>query len=227
MEKCTQTWLCGNCGKTCTRIAVRGQRPKWCGPICAEIGKRPARICEQCGDTYQGRGARFCSIRCAANARVGSNRELVKSRAIVVPRVRVPPSQLADRGGAWWLGFVSGPCSWCGTPFTATTSTWTERFCSNVCARRHRKSRYKFYPTPAVRLAIYERDRWTCQLCREPVDRNVDPLDDWAPSLDHIEPQSSALIPDHSLRNLRLAHRWCNAIRGDGTYHIEFFEEAS
>lgn len=74
------------------------------------------------------------------------------------------------------------------------------------------------------RLAIYERDGWVCQLCMEPTDRDLmstDPRNDWAPSLDHIEPQSHALIPDHSPANLRLAHRWCNSVRGDLTYYSE------
>lgn len=78
-----------------------------------------------------------------------------------------------------------------------------------------------------VRLAIYERDDWTCQLCREPIDREVHYLDDWAPSLDHIEPQSHALIPDHSPTNLRTAHRWCNAVRGAHGLNDDLFQEAS
>ncbi len=27
------------------------------------------------------------------------------------------------------------------------------------------------------------------------------------------------VVPDHSPENLRLAHRWCNAVRGDETYY--------
>jgi 5-methylcytosine-specific restriction endonuclease McrA len=65
------------------------------------------------------------------------------------------------------------------------------------------------------RLAIYERDDWTCQLCGDPVDMDADPQrDDLAPSLDHIVPRSLQAIPDHSDQNLRLAHRGCNARRG-------------
>ena len=67
----------------------------------------------------------------------------------------------------------------------------------------------------AVRLAIYERDEWTCQLCAEPVDPNLPVNDRMSPTLDHIECQSWSLIPDHSERNLRLAHRACNASRGN------------
>ena len=68
---------------------------------------------------------------------------------------------------------------------------------------------------PADRVAIYERDEWTCQLCRKPVDLAVHHLHRDAPSLDHIEPQSLALIPNHAPSNLRTAHRGCNSARGN------------
>jgi 5-methylcytosine-specific restriction endonuclease McrA len=71
---------------------------------------------------------------------------------------------------------------------------------------------------PQVRLAIYERDGWVCQLCHEPVDPDLDQSDVWGATLDHIECQSWALIPDHRPTNLRLAHRWCNSARGDERY---------
>lgn len=70
-----------------------------------------------------------------------------------------------------------------------------------------------------VRAAIYERDRWTCQLCFEPVDPDLGPSDAWAATLDHIVCQSWGEEPDHSPANLRLAHRWCNSVRGDETYY--------
>lgn len=69
--------------------------------------------------------------------------------------------------------------------------------------------------TPKARLAIYERDNWTCQLCGEPVDLHVRHLDPTAPSIDHIEPQSLALVPNHDPSNLRTAHRSCNSKRGN------------
>lgn len=68
---------------------------------------------------------------------------------------------------------------------------------------------------PADRVAIYERDGWTCQLCGKPVDLAVHHLHRDAPSLDHVEPQSLALIPNHDPSNLRTAHRGCNSARGN------------
>lgn len=68
------------------------------------------------------------------------------------------------------------------------------------------------------RLAIYERDGWTCQLCGDPVDWTLDPFDPWAATLDHIVCQAWTDEPDHSPSNLRLAHRWCNSLRGDESH---------
>jgi 5-methylcytosine-specific restriction endonuclease McrA len=68
---------------------------------------------------------------------------------------------------------------------------------------------------PKVRRSIYDRDNWTCQLCKEPIDRDAHWNDNYAPSLDHIIPQSHMLIPDHSPSNLRTSHRVCNSLRGD------------
>lgn len=73
----------------------------------------------------------------------------------------------------------------------------------------------KYWVSDARRLRIYERDRWICQLCGRPVSRFADPQrDNDAPSLDHIIPKSTQLVPDHSDSNLQLAHRGCNARRG-------------
>ena len=72
---------------------------------------------------------------------------------------------------------------------------------------------------PSVRYAIYDRDKWVCQLCMEPVDPTLVSPDPWSASLDHIECQSWVLVPDHSPANLRLAHRWCNSARNDERHY--------
>lgn len=75
--------------------------------------------------------------------------------------------------------------------------------------------RPSFYISKADRLAIYERDEWTCQLCLEPAPPTTDHLGPWSLTLDHIVCQSWTDEPDHSPSNLRLAHRWCNSVRGN------------
>ena len=76
---------------------------------------------------------------------------------------------------------------------------------------------YKISPT--VRAAVYERDGWVCQLCLDPVDPHLPFTDIWSATLDHIICRSWVTTPDHSESNLRLAHRWCNSVRGnESTY---------
>jgi 5-methylcytosine-specific restriction endonuclease McrA len=63
------------------------------------------------------------------------------------------------------------------------------------------------------RADIYERDKWTCQLCGEPVERGAKFPAPLAPSLDHIVPLSRG--GDHDITNLQTAHVRCNASRGN------------
>lgn len=62
-----------------------------------------------------------------------------------------------------------------------------------------------------VRLQVFERDGWLCQLCGDPVDPNAGPQTRSYPSIDHKVPQSLGGTDD--LTNLQTAHRWCNSIR--------------
>lgn len=114
---------------------------------------------------------------------------------------------------------MSGPCAWCREDFTIVGQV-TARYCSRSCSRKAEKARAGTFLVPVVvRLAIYERDGWTCQLCFDPVDPDLPPSDAWAATLDHIVCQSWTDEPDHSPSNLRLAHRWCNSVRGAEAYY--------
>jgi hypothetical protein len=95
------------------------------------------------------------------------------------------------------------------------------RYCSEACSvsarfKRRSSGLTSFTVSPKVRASIYERDGWICQICFFPVDRAAHYRSNWAPSLDHIVPQSLMLVPDHSPGNLRLSHLLCNSLRGDG-----------
>ena len=72
--------------------------------------------------------------------------------------------------------------------------------------------RDRFRPSAVLRLSVYERDGWTCQLCSEPVDVGADPLSDWYPSLDHVVPRSRG--GSDEFENLQCAHRICNSKKG-------------
>lgn len=185
--------------------------------------------------------ARFCSTKCRDDWRreTGTNPHpptvdtlwlgapkaqcLMTLRAIAVAQSAARKSAAARPGTrARSPRFVGCVCVWCDTHFThdrAVTGT-ISKFCTDRCSRRYHKHarrirQGRFDIHRRDRLAIYERDSWTCQLCMESVDPALPPTHPWAATLDHIVCQSWTLIPDHSPSNLRLAHRMCNSIRGD------------
>lgn len=89
--------------------------------------------------------------------------------------------------------------------------------CDNCRAINRSKPTFKIQITKRHRIELYERDSWICQLCFEPVNPDEDPCGNWGASLDHIIPRSKG--GDETVGNLRLAHRWCNSVRGDETYY--------
>lgn len=217
VEGCARPHLArGLCGAHYNEAHMADRHKRKVETACAVCGKPIVKT----GSTSKSRRP-VCSYRCRSILRGHKPR----SREVVGP---VPRTERAPRPATppvnviWSTGgiFMSGPCSWCGEQFTAWTTT-TARYCSRTCSRGAAKAARggQFAISPIARAAIYERDGWTCQLCMEPVDRNLPRSDDWAPSLDHIIPQSRQAVPDHSPSNLRLAHRWCNAVRGDERYY--------
>lgn len=116
--------------------------------------------------------------------------------------------------------FVAGPCRWCAEVVVGTGFYCSDK-CKKSAAFKRRSSGASFQVSPRMRKELYERDSWTCQLCWHPVDGGLHYRDNWAASLDHIIPQSQQLIPDHSPSNLRLVHRMCNSMRGDGSNMTE------
>lgn len=86
---------------------------------------------------------------------------------------------------------------------------------------RHKRCKAGYIPDYEVkRLTVIERDGGICQLCFEPVELGRS-VSDWSPSLDHVVPRSHG--GSHELENLRLAHRWCNSVRGAARVPDSFF----
>lgn len=63
------------------------------------------------------------------------------------------------------------------------------------------------------RVEIYERDGYACQICSLPVDMATDPLNRYAPSIDHVVPLSRGGA--HSRANVRTTHYGCNSAIGN------------
>lgn len=158
------------------------------------------KSCERCGDPARS-DARFCSKACGGVHR-RAEPKAKKSR----PRKHWPKSRV-----------FFPTCVVCqqvfATRFTVTT-------CSVVCReikkrddkhrlRETRRARKKAaYVADVYRRAIFERDGWTCQLCRLPLDIEKEVPHPLAPTIDHIVPLACG--GTHEPRNAQAAHFLCN-----------------
>lgn len=159
---------------------------------------RHTHRCSSCGMTYRERQRRF-------ECKVARLQRLIRKSA---------SGTSANPRWPW----VQGDCGFCGERFTRKGGA--SPYCSRSCSSKAKRRRAKWI-SRKQRFAIYDRDKWICQLCLEPVDPDLHHLDDWAPSLDHIVHWSSSAAPDNSPENLRLAHRWCNSVRGVGEFPFD------
>lgn len=169
-----------------------------------------------------------CSSRCRSYLQSGrwpeDGKELIGPVARRAQSVDERLALLGVTGVVAGLGrkIISGTCPYCGTVFVdASRDASNKKFCSPHCTSRFHRRAGGSWITRAERLSIYERDGWVCQLCLDPVDADLHHSDDWAASLDHIVPRSKGGTHDH--KNLRMVHRWCNAVLGDGSWVTEDF----
>lgn len=180
----------------------------------------PCSVCGRLVERRKSRGGMrvACDSRC--HSIIANGRDVNAGKEVIgpVPRRYIPKSPPARKTTP---RFHAATCAYCNTAFMhdALVTMPVPKYCTPLCSRRASKARRRlatgrFAATPRKRMALYIRDGWTCQICKAPVDPEVPDSDPWSPTLDHIEPQSLALIPDHSEGNLRLAHRICNSFRG-------------
>lgn len=116
-------------------------------------------------------------------------------------------------------------CPECRKVFTVRVRR-DKTYCSTICGKRsakcdinhRRRVRLRNAGSSAkisrvIRSQIYDRDQWTCQICR----RKVNPKHKYphlmSPTLDHIVPVSKG--GGHEPINVQLAHWICNSRRRD------------
>lgn len=185
--------------------------------------RKEARRCERCGAPFEAlvkSKTRYCSTDCW-NLQQGWNpcRDLVHVGSVPKPVRSTEPPVTVVASPRWWARIVVGPCAWCGESMTVPTGN-VAHYCSRRCARKANKAgRSKFMISPVARLRIYERDGFECQICHEPTEPDAEPGSDWYPTLDHVIPRSQGGSDDPS--NLRTAHHWCNAVRGDLSHYTD------
>lgn len=171
--------------------------------------------CEICGNVYMSSKprARHCAGVCS---------DIAKSNAWSDPRHKAKRQLKKAAKGTKGRGrFTQGPCHQCGTPFMAPPGQKGARYCSPACHQKARDLRRKSRergapgvpPGTMARWQVYERHNFTCWLCDLPLNMEAHYLDDDAPTIDHVI--ALAAGGTHEDDNLRPAHRWCNAVKGD------------
>lgn len=191
-------------------------------------------VCSQCGRSFEGvswpqdaeHKRRYCSAGCEADAKRWRYRKVFECKVpwreckrcarkfigrFNASHCRRCVEGKRSRSRRW----IAGCCIRCGDPFVGRWhSSWPCRYCSDGCAKKDSRDRRRARKRQAFieevwRKKVYERDNWVCQLCNEPVDRDAEVPERFAPTLDHIVPL--ALGGDHSYANIETAHFICNS----------------
>lgn len=201
---------CAACGQAWSASAPD---LKYCSIGCANSARAYERTCEHCGTAWTAKfaGARWCSDRC----RVDSAKP-IPSTEIDIRRSR-----------PWWMRrtwiiaspprrWHAGQCRRCSMwfVFDQPANAYCSERCSRADARDRRRARKKdAYVEHVYRQRVFERDKWTCQLCKLKVNRRAVVPHPQAPVIDHVIPLASG--GTHEPANVQCAHFICNSIKGD------------
>jgi 5-methylcytosine-specific restriction endonuclease McrA len=180
-----------------------------------------AITCVQCGRqaTVTKAASRFCSADCWYEAKrmatIRSHSQVVLWRPNRHP-LRIQVIQVHKPLRRRWFSVC---CPMCATWFV--TDNPAHQHCSLRCGKRAAKDKRRAmereaFVAPVNRQAIYQRDRWVCQLCRKPVARGKAVPHPKAPTIDHIVPLARG--GTHEPANVQLAHYHCNTIKSDGEW---------
>lgn len=185
--------------------------------------------CADCGAAIRVRPERG-NARCRRCASIAANgvksdlaaerarrrRQLVPYDGEVVRRRPEPKTVVVRLRARWYAGYCLG----CGAPFVHDQPQ--TRTCSPLCARRLVKDRRRArkrdaYVGDVSPQRIFERDRWTCQLCGRRVAWTKDAPHPSAPVIDHIVPLAAGREYGgvHAPYNVQCAHFKCNSIKRD------------
>lgn len=240
---------CVVCGTT---FKPRRQYDKYCGERCRNrrTKKRSStkrkvvfqglRHCP-CGNDFQWAPRyreKFCSPRCASDARLGRavewRCELFRwpCEECALAFVGRQANRFCSRRceSRWWgrARYVNTPtreyqCEQCGQAFVRSGRHGKPRYCSRECYQQtdvYRDMRSRYAHNRRVRLRggekvyrsrIFERDGWVCQLCHRKVDPDLKWPHPLSASIDHIIP--AAADGTHEPLNVQLAHLRCNSLR--------------
>lgn len=146
-----------------------------------------------------GRDKRPCHI-CGSPARAGYCAACSVAFAVRLPRL--------------------APCDGClKTTFTRSRRSQTVVYCRACRAAARRDSANKRYALKVgaqvedvSAVVVFTRDRWTCGICKLPIDSQLRYPDPGSASVDHVHPLSRG--GSHSYDNVQAAHLRCNVSKG-------------
>lgn len=181
---------CKECGNVIERslITIRHNKNTVC-PCCLEAERKAKRIEEE-------------RRKQEAKAEKQRQREIAKLKRIKYKQMRMKT------------------CVVCGSLFVP--ANLGRRVCSDECGRRlanrrkdKRITKDKMIDKDITLGKLYERDNGICHLCGGLCDWNDEPnhIDSKYPSIDHLIPIANG--GEHSWENVKLAHWYCNTLRGD------------
>lgn len=177
---------------------------------------------------------RFCSAKCVKWWQsTGKTRQWICRRDGVVVR-RSEASWVDYRPTRQWVVWPDGTtltrakaetrwalgkqqCIYCKQEFYPSTAH--HRYCTPNCKRQHRAAAKRAKGLGATdvevigKLDVLRQDNWTCHLCGERIDAELQSPHPMAGTVDHLIPLSHG--GTHTWDNLAAAHMRCNSIKGN------------
>jgi hypothetical protein len=223
------------CGE---QFATTDPRKRTCSTRCYLYHRRhpgvadQPKLCPSCGVlvSNEHRASRYCSRACASAASKRRNRPIGSEYKKATECIHCKASLRGRKAGAkycsdfCWRRETSQPgsceyltsrrCEHCGIDLPASFRV-NKRHCSDRCTvlanQVIRRARRCGLPVERFsRWDIFERDGWTCHICKGAVDPTVRNRQPASASLDHLIPLSHRYSPGHVRANVALAHLRCN-----------------
>lgn len=203
---------CGNCSAALAKYKNKGIRTKLC-EVCSKEMK------------YSATTKRFCSNYCRVRAKTSKNYAECskcgepgnKTRRTAQEYMCTNCKNKNPVHGVSYYQRTRCRCTICVEDVNRRQREWNLRYYQKHGRLYSTNFNYiYFYVAYDIRMKIYERDEWKCQLCGyDYTVYNKDLPDRLRPTLDHIVCASWTDTPDHSPENLRLSCKSCNSSRSD------------
>lgn len=212
-------------------------RRRYCSDRCGERERGVEATCRWCAAPFWShyKGAKwYCSTTCAGTARYYDGAATLVPWAVCLSC----RTWFLARHGRRTCGSgtcryrlttsttVAVTCRRCGEtyeakrtrgPYTCTDCVAAAHADARRSGKRRRRARKRGLPSDSYRPAeIFERDRWTCQICHRRVARTKVVPHPRAPTIDHIVPLADPLTPGDVRINVQCAHFLCNSRKSAG-----------